>query len=194
MRKIFDELHQTNQCEKIDINSKSVQQISKFTVFHKWRINCICPLDHSHAWLSLEGNNGLVLVSKEGLVTDTKVTSKLYPYHLALVGTTDILMTSNPITTFASKLSIHDKQVTTFADISPLYVCDLSIHQTGEVYVRTGTPEIVVLNRSGTIVRKVTFTENVMNIACMSAGIALSTGDNMSSKLFSIDKSVTIQT
>ncbi|XP_069131421.1 uncharacterized protein [Argopecten irradians] len=195
LKKVFGELHHENQYEKKNISSKHVKQISKFTVTQKSQIYSICPVDQSHAWLSIFKHKGLVLVSKEGVVTDTVVLD-LVPLSLAMVGTTDILMTSYPTTTFVYKLSLHNKQVTIYADISPHNARYISINQTGDVYVSTVKWDIVVLNQSSRIVTKVSCTEKGMYIACMSAGIDASTGkEYIASDVSIIDESgTTLQT
>ncbi|XP_021341187.1 uncharacterized protein LOC110442078 [Mizuhopecten yessoensis] len=155
LTKTFGKLHHENQYEKIDIDSKHVQRLSKFTVTPQNIINNVCPVDDSHAWLSMYQYQGLVLVNKKGVVIET-VQLDFCPSNITMVGTTDILMTSNPRSTFVYKLSLHNKQVTTFADIRPHDACDVSINERGEVFVITHTPDIVVLDHSGTIIRKVT--------------------------------------
>ncbi|XP_069129316.1 uncharacterized protein [Argopecten irradians] len=190
LRKMLGELRYEIQYEKKDINSDHIQK--------KNQINGICPVDHNHAWLSIYKHKGLVLVRKEGVVTDTVVLDFI-PLRLTLVRTTDILMTSIPVSTFVYKLSLHNKQVTIFANIGSHKACDLSIHQTGEVYISTKTPDIVILNQSGAIVRKVTCTRNGIYIACTSAGIAVSSGidymDYIASNISIIDTSgTTLQT
>ncbi|XP_021377927.1 uncharacterized protein LOC110466012 [Mizuhopecten yessoensis] len=88
-----------------------------------------------------------------------------------MFGTTDILMTSSPPSTFVYELSLHNKQVTTFADIRPRTARDVSINERGEVFVTTGTPDILVLNQSGTIIRKVTIgSELIKYTVCLSSG------------------------
>ncbi|XP_069128659.1 uncharacterized protein [Argopecten irradians] len=142
LRKMFGEL---DLSEKKDINSKYVQQFSKFIITQKSFISDICPFDDSHAWLSIHKHKGLVLVNKTGVVRDT-VTLDFCPFSLAMMGTTDILMTSNPPSTLVYKLSLHDKHVETFADISPREAYDISTNRTGEVFVSTRTPERVSRN------------------------------------------------
>ncbi|XP_021357029.1 uncharacterized protein LOC110452700 [Mizuhopecten yessoensis] len=88
-----------------------------------------------------------------------------------MVGTTDILIISNPVSTFVYKLSLHNQQVTTFADHRPHEVGDISINERDEVFVSTATPDIVVLNQSGTTIRKVTIgSETIMLVVCLSSG------------------------
>ncbi|XP_021357121.1 uncharacterized protein LOC110452769 [Mizuhopecten yessoensis] len=180
LSKMLGELHHGNQYEKTDIDSKHVQRLSKFTVIQQNKILGICPVDDSHAWLSIILYQGLVLVNKEGVVIKT-VKLSFCPYRITMVGTTDILMTSYPCSIYVYKLSLHNKQVTTFADIKPHTAFDISINERDEVFVSTDTPDIVVLNQSGTIVRKVTCGMEGRYITCLSSGdIAVSNVSNVS--------------
>ncbi|XP_021352308.1 uncharacterized protein LOC110449644 [Mizuhopecten yessoensis] len=164
LTEMLGELH-----HKTDIDSKHVQRLSKFTVTQQNQINGICPVDDSHAWLSIHQFKSLVLVNKEGVATET-VKLDFCPFMITMVGTTDILMTSDPISTFVYKLSLHNKQVTTFADIRPHDAWDISINEKDEVFVSTATPDIVVLNQSGTLVRKVSIgSETIRYIVCLSS-------------------------
>ncbi|XP_033756597.1 uncharacterized protein LOC117339231 [Pecten maximus] len=151
---MLGELHHDIAYEKIDIDSQHVRGLSKFTVPPHSPICDVCPVDHSQAWLSIHRYKGLVLVNREGVVTQT-VKLDFCQGTIAMVGTTDILLTRDPPSVFVYKLSLHSKEVTTFADISPYRACDVSINRTGEVFVSTMTTAILVLNQSGTIVRKV---------------------------------------
>ncbi|XP_021377961.1 uncharacterized protein LOC110466029 [Mizuhopecten yessoensis] len=170
LTKTFGKLHHVIQYEKIDIDSKHVQRLSKFTVIQHNLIFGICPVDDSHAWLAIKQYQGLVLVNKEGVVTET-VKLNFCPFRITMVGATDILLTSYQDSTFVYKLSLHKKQVTTFADIRRHTACDVSINEWGEVFVTTGTPDIVVLNQSGTIIRKVTIgLERIKHVVCLSSG------------------------
>ncbi|XP_021357133.1 uncharacterized protein LOC110452781 [Mizuhopecten yessoensis] len=179
LTKMLGELHHGNQYEKTEIDSKHVQRLSKFTVTQQNRIICTCPVDDSHAWLSIYHHQGLVLVNREGMVIET-VKLDFRPYMIAMVGTTDILMTSHNHSTFVNKLSLHNKQVTTFADIRPHNACDISINERDEVVVSTTTPDMVVLNQAGTIVRKVTCGMVGRFITCLSSGdIAVSDAVNV---------------
>ncbi|XP_021357123.1 uncharacterized protein LOC110452771, partial [Mizuhopecten yessoensis] len=182
LTKMLGELHHGNQYEKTDIDSKHVQRLSKFTVTqqNQNQIMCICTVDDSHAWLSIYHHQGLVLVNREGVVIET-VKLDFCPYMITMVGTTDILMTSNEPRTFVYKLSLHNKEVTTFADIRPHKARDISINERGEVFVSTASPDIVVLNQSGTIVRKMACGMNGRCITCLSSGyIAVSDLSNVS--------------
>ncbi|OWF48689.1 E3 ubiquitin-protein ligase TRIM33-like [Mizuhopecten yessoensis] len=132
LTKMLGELHHENQYEKTDIDNKHVQRLSTFTVTQRNQILDICPVDDSHAWLSIDQYQGLILVNRDGVVTET-VKLDFYPYRITMVGTTDILMTSNPRSTFVYKLSLHNKQVTTFADIRSHNLCDISINKREEV-------------------------------------------------------------
>ncbi|XP_021357070.1 uncharacterized protein LOC110452743 [Mizuhopecten yessoensis] len=179
LTKMLGELHHENQYEKTGIDSKHVQRVSKFTVTQQNKMFGICPVDDRHAWLSINKYQGLVLVNKEGVVIKT-VKLDFCPYRITMVGTTDILITSNPISTFVYKLSLHNKQVKTLADIGPHKAYDISINERDEVFVSTRTLAIVVLNQSGTIVRKVACGMNGLNITCLSSGdIAVSDSVNV---------------
>ncbi|XP_021357030.1 uncharacterized protein LOC110452701 [Mizuhopecten yessoensis] len=170
LTKMLGELHHENQYEKTDIDSKHVQRLSKFTVTPQNIILGICPVDDRHVWLSVHQFKGLVLINRKGVVIET-VKLDFCPYRTIMVGTTDILMISFPCSTFVYKLSLHNKQVTTFADIRPHEIGDISINEKDEVFVSTGTPDIVVLNQSGTIVRKVTTgSETIRYVVCLSSG------------------------
>ncbi|XP_021352323.1 uncharacterized protein LOC110449651 [Mizuhopecten yessoensis] len=161
LTEMLGELHHKNQYEKTDIDNKQVQRLSKFTVTQQTIIHGICPVDDSHAWLSIHKYQGLVLVNKEGVVKET-VKLDFCPYMIAMVGTTDILITSYDVCTYVYKLSLHNKQVTTFADIKPHRARDISINERDEVFVSTFTPDIVVLNQSGTIIRKVSIGSEII--------------------------------
>ncbi|XP_021352301.1 uncharacterized protein LOC110449641 [Mizuhopecten yessoensis] len=170
LTEMLGELHHENQYEKTDIDSKHVQRLSKFTVTPQNTLYGICPVDDSHAWLSIHQYQGLVLVNRDGVVKET-VKLDFCPYMIPMVGTKDILMTSNPICTFVYKLSLHNKQVTTFADIRPHKARDISINEKDEVFVSTDTPDIVVLNQSGTVIRKVSIgSEIIRYVVCLSSG------------------------
>ncbi|XP_021361929.1 uncharacterized protein LOC110455847 [Mizuhopecten yessoensis] len=169
LAEMLGEPHHTNQYKKTDIDSKHVQRLSKFTVSQQNQILGICPVDDSHAWLSILHFKGLVLVNRKGVVTKT-VKTNFSPLRIVMFGTANILMTSCPASTFVYKLSLHNKQVTTFADIGPHKALDISINEWDEVVVSTYTPDIVVLNQSGTIVRKVPCGMNGWCIACLSSG------------------------
>ncbi|XP_021357134.1 uncharacterized protein LOC110452782 [Mizuhopecten yessoensis] len=180
LTKMLGELHHGNQYEKTDIDSKHVQRLSKITVTQRNEIRSICPVDDSHAWLSIDQYHGLVLINREGVVIET-VKLDFCLYRIAMVGTTDILMSCSDDSTFVYKLSLHNTQVTTFADIKPHEPHDISINERDEVFVSTNTPDIVVLNQSGTIVRKVTCGMNGRFITCLSSGdIAVSDYTNVS--------------
>ncbi|XP_021357032.1 uncharacterized protein LOC110452702 [Mizuhopecten yessoensis] len=170
LTKMLGKLHHENQYEKTDIDSKHVQRLSKFTVTSQNAIFGICPVDDSHAWLSIHQFKGLVLVNREGVVIE-KVKLDFCPCRIAMVGTTDILMNSDLLSTFVYKISLHNKQVTTFADIRPHKAWDISINEKDAVFVSTFTPDIVVLNQSGTIVRKVTIGSEIITfVVCLSSG------------------------
>ncbi|XP_021357125.1 uncharacterized protein LOC110452773 [Mizuhopecten yessoensis] len=166
LTKMLGELH---EYEKIKIDSNNVQRLSRFTVTQLKKISSISPVDDRHAWLSIDHNRGLVLVNREGVVKET-VKLDFCPYRTTSVGTTDILMTSNPPSTFVYKISLNNKLLTTFADIRPHKAYDISINEKDEVFVSTGTPVIVVLNHSGTIVRKVPCGTDGKCITCLSSG------------------------
>ncbi|XP_021352302.1 uncharacterized protein LOC110449642 [Mizuhopecten yessoensis] len=169
LTEMLGELHHENQYEKTDSNSKRVHRLSKFAVTPKHQINGICPVDDSQAWLSIHKYQGLVLVNREGVVSET-VKLDFCPFMITMVGTTDILMTSYPFSTFIYKLSLINKQVTTFADIKPHEPRDISINERGEVFVSTGTSDIVVLNQSGTVIRKVIIgSETIRYVVCLSS-------------------------
>ncbi|XP_021357038.1 uncharacterized protein LOC110452714 [Mizuhopecten yessoensis] len=170
LTKMLGELHHENQYEKTDIDSKHVKLLSKFTVTSQNTIYGICPVDDSLAWLSIHQFKNLLLVNREGVIIET-VKLDFCPLRIIMVGTTDILITSNSGSTFVYKLSLHNKQVTTFADIKPHEAYDVSINERDEVFVSTNTPDIVVLNQSGTIVRKVTIgSETIRYVVCLSSG------------------------
>ncbi|XP_021352324.1 transcription intermediary factor 1-alpha-like [Mizuhopecten yessoensis] len=170
LTKMLGILHSENRHEKTDIDSKHVQRLSKFTVTPKNQLNGIYPVDDSHAWLSLYQYQGLVLVNREDVVIET-VKLDFCPCRIAMVGATDILMTSYPHSTFVYNLSLLDKDVTIFADIRTHDAYDISINKRDEVFVSTSTPDMVVLNQSGTIVRKVTIgSETIMFVVCLSPG------------------------
>ncbi|XP_021357060.1 uncharacterized protein LOC110452739 [Mizuhopecten yessoensis] len=180
LTKMLGELHHENQYEKTDIDSKHVQRLSTSTVTQRNQILDICPVDDSHAWLLIYQYQGLVLINSEGVVKET-VKLDFCPYKITMVGTTDILMTSHNDNSYVHKLSLHNQQVTTFADIRPHEACDIIINERQEVFVSTGTPDIVVLNQSGTIVRKVTCGIRGWFITCFSSGdIAVSDFSNVS--------------
>ncbi|XP_021340297.1 probable RING finger protein 207 homolog [Mizuhopecten yessoensis] len=170
LTKTFGKVHHENQYEKIDIDSKRVQRLSKFSVPQRHQPFSICPVDDSHAWLSIHQYQRLVLVNKKGVVKES-IKLDFCPFLITMVGTTDILMTSIPLRTFVYKLSLHNKQVTTFADIRPHQSHDVGVNEWGEVFVSTDTPEIVVLNQSGTIIRKFAIgSEKILDIVCLSSG------------------------
>ncbi|XP_021357110.1 uncharacterized protein LOC110452762 [Mizuhopecten yessoensis] len=180
LTKMLGELHHGNQYEKTDIDSIHVQRLSKFTVTQQNTILGICPVDGSNAWLSIHKYKGMVLVNSEGVVKET-VQLDFCPDMITMHGTTDILMTSYHDSTVVYKLSLHNKQVTTFADIRPHAAYDISINKMDEVFVTTTTPDMVILNQSGTIVRKMTCGMDGRFITCLSSGdIAVSDCDNVS--------------
>ncbi|XP_060084656.1 uncharacterized protein LOC132563914 [Ylistrum balloti] len=194
LMKMFGELLLPNQYKKIDINSNHVQRLSKFTITQQKIIFGICPVDRSHAWLSIHEHKGLVLVHRNGVVTE-EVKLNFRPYRIAMIGTTDVLMTSNTHSTFVYKLSLHNKQVTTFADISPHQAWDISINKTGMVFVSTATPDIVVLNQSGAIVRKFSCgKDKSQDVTCLSSGrLGVVVGDWESREIIVIDESYTVK-
>ncbi|OWF48691.1 uncharacterized protein LOC110452761 [Mizuhopecten yessoensis] len=180
LTKMLGELHHGDQYEKTDIDSKHVQRLSKFTVSQQNQILDISPVDDSHAWLSIHEYQVLVLVNSEAVAKET-VKLDFCPHKTNIVGTKAILMTIDPFSTFVYKLSLHNKQVTTFADIRPHKAYDISINERDEVFVNTNTAVIVVLNQTGTIVRKVTCGMKAWCITCLSSGdIAVSDYDNVS--------------
>ncbi|XP_021342017.1 uncharacterized protein LOC110442649 [Mizuhopecten yessoensis] len=150
--KMVGELNHQNQYQKIEIGSRPVQPLSKFTVHQQNHILGICPVDNYHAWLSIHQYKGLVLVNREGIVSET-IELDFCPYRIAMVGMTSILMTSFPLSSCVYKLSLLNKQVTTFSDIRLCKVNDISINRSDAVFVMTDTSEVVVLNPLGTIVR-----------------------------------------
>ncbi|XP_060082116.1 uncharacterized protein LOC132561406 [Ylistrum balloti] len=184
LRKMFDELLLPNQYKKIDINSNHVQRLSNFTITQQTTIFGLCPVDENHAWLSIHEYKGLVLVNRDGVVTE-EVDLYFCPCRITAIETTDVLMTSNPRSTSVYKLSLHNKQVTTFADISPRQAWDISINKTGMVFVSTETPVIVVLNQTGIIIRKFSCgKETPRYISCLSSGrLSVMVGDHGSGNI-----------
>ncbi|XP_021357129.1 uncharacterized protein LOC110452778 [Mizuhopecten yessoensis] len=170
LKKMFGELHKGH-----------VQRLSYFTTTQQNQIFSICPVDDSHAWLSIYKYQGLELVNRGGVIKET-VQLDFSPFRITtMIKTTDILMTGIPFGTHVYKLSLSNKQVTTFADIRPHKAYDISINDRDEVFVSTGTPDIVILNQSGTIVRKMTCGMDGRFITCLSSGdIAVSDYDNVS--------------
>ncbi|XP_060076522.1 uncharacterized protein LOC132556147 [Ylistrum balloti] len=170
LKEMFGVLIRSNQYEKIDIDSNHIQRLSKFTVNQQTDIYDICPVDDRHAWLSIYKHKGLVLVNRDSLIA-AEVTLDFCPRGIAMVGTTDVLITQDPCRTSIYKVSLQNKKLTTFANISPHHARDISINKTGEVFVTTGTPDIVVLNQSGTTARKFSCgLDKSLYISCLSSG------------------------
>ncbi|XP_033762217.1 uncharacterized protein LOC117343808 [Pecten maximus] len=170
LMKMLGELRHGNHYQSIDVDSKHVQCLSKFSFTQQKQIFGICPVNGSHAWLSMHLYKGLVLVRRDGKVIDT-VKLSFFPYKIAMFGT-GILMTSYPNSSFVYKLLLHNRQVR-FTDISPHEARDISINKTGEVCVSTGT-DIIVLDLSGTTVRKLTCSDYGLDIFYLSSAIAVS--------------------
>ncbi|OWF52279.1 uncharacterized protein LOC110447965 [Mizuhopecten yessoensis] len=169
LAKMLGQVHKEKQYKKMEIESKHVQCLSKFTVTAPSKqILGICPVDDNHAWLSILHYKGLTLVDRKGTVTD-KVELDFCPYRMAMVGQTDILMTSIPSDGFVYKLSRCTKQVTVFAHIDQREIQDISINEIGEVLISNNTSEIVVLNQSGKVSRKFTCGFSGLNITCLSS-------------------------
>ncbi|XP_060076278.1 uncharacterized protein LOC132555916 [Ylistrum balloti] len=192
LTEMFGVLIRSKQYAKVDINSNHVKQLSKFTVGQN--ILNICAIDDRHAWLSIYNHKGLVLVNREGVVTE-EMKLDFCPYRIAMIGATDVLMSSDPSSTSVYKLSLHNKQVTTFADISPHQASDISINKTGDVFVTTETPDIVVLNQSGTIVRKFSCGKDIsLYITSLSSGrLGVVVGDWGKMKIVMTDESGTVK-
>ncbi|XP_060074438.1 uncharacterized protein LOC132554153 [Ylistrum balloti] len=189
LKDMFGVLRLLNYYEKIKIDSNHVQRLSRFTVTQQKAVFGICPVDDSHAWLSIHEHKGLVLVDMDGVVTE-EVELNFRPYTIAMIGTTDVLITSNPCSTFVYKLSLHNKQVTTFADTSPHQARDIS-NKIGEVLVCIATLDIVVLNQSGTIVRTFyCWKDRSFNITSLSSGrLGVVVGDWGSREIIITDES-----
>ncbi|OWF35690.1 uncharacterized protein LOC110442626 [Mizuhopecten yessoensis] len=169
-RKTIGTLHTDIQYQKIDINSKHVHCLCTFTVLkQRNQVFSICPTDDRHAWLSICDFEGLALVNSEGLVIET-VDLTLSPYRIAMLGSTDILITRYGKWTSLYKLTLHTRCVTEFADISPHTPRDISINESGEVFVSTGAPTIVVLDYSGNIIKQFPSGTKGWDVACLSAG------------------------
>ncbi|XP_060075957.1 uncharacterized protein LOC132555627 [Ylistrum balloti] len=162
--------------QKVDINKKHVQNLSMFRVTQRARIWNICPYDEMHAWLSIRSYKGLVLVNKEGLVSES-VELDFCPCLIAMLSSTEILMTRYK-STVVSKLSLGNKQVTTFADVGNHNPWGISVSYSGEVFLCTLKPDVIILNHAGEGLRKFSCETNGKYITCMPTGsvaIALAT-------------------
>ncbi|OWF46343.1 Transcription intermediary factor 1-alpha [Mizuhopecten yessoensis] len=169
LTKMVGELFPDIQAAEIDIDIEHVQRLSMFTVTEQKEILSICPVDNNHAWLTMNQYKGLVMVNREGVVTNT-VKLGFCPYRTTLIGTTNILLTSYDESSFVYKLTLRNKQVTTFADIRPHKACDISINEMDEVFVGTGTLDIVVLDKSGKALTKLSCEMKAWSIASLSSG------------------------
>ncbi|XP_021361916.1 uncharacterized protein LOC110455839 isoform X1 [Mizuhopecten yessoensis] len=169
LTKMVGELFSDIHADEIDIDIENVQRLSMFTVTDKEEILSICPVNNSHAWLTMNRYKGLLLVNREGVVTNT-VQLDFCPYRTTLIGTSDIILTSYDDSTYVYKLSLHNKQVTTFADIRPHIALDISINEREEVFVSTKTQCIVVLDKSGKALTKLSCEMKAWSIASLSSG------------------------
>ncbi|XP_021367317.1 tripartite motif-containing protein 45-like [Mizuhopecten yessoensis] len=178
------------RCEKKEVDSKKVRQISTFRVPQKRQIHSICPIDDTHTWMSVLGSTELVEVNKEGKVTES-VKLDFYPWCLTVTNTEELLITRCDVSPLIHKLS-KDRQVTRFTDISPLEACGLSVSDSDEVFVTTHTTTVQVLNMSGERIRQIACGGDGRSIVCMTTGdIAVTTGHGQNSckKMIVINKS-----
>ncbi|XP_021374720.1 uncharacterized protein LOC110464037 [Mizuhopecten yessoensis] len=174
--------------EKKEIDNHHVQHISRFRVPQKRQVNSICAIDESHAWVLVHGSEGLIQLNKQGKVTDT-IPLDFKPWCLTLASNSELLITCQGDSPMIYKLS-NDRQVTVFADISPMQAWDTGVDESGEIFVSTRTQTILVLNSFGNIVRQINCGQNVLSIVCLTGGMfAFATGRPYNCKeLFIIDK------
>ncbi|XP_021367333.1 uncharacterized protein LOC110459423 [Mizuhopecten yessoensis] len=174
--------------ERKEVDSKQVSQISTFRLRQQSQITSICPINDTHTWMSVHGCTELIKVNKKGKVTES-VNLDFAPWCLTLTNAEELLITcGSPLIHKLTK----DRQVTGFADISPLKAWGISVSGSDEVFVTTYTPEILVLNMSGERIRTILCEDDGMNIACLTTGnIVVTTGYNLftSTEIIVIDKS-----
>ncbi|XP_033746875.1 uncharacterized protein LOC117332099 [Pecten maximus] len=153
--------------EKKDINNQHVRKLTSFQTPTKLSIVSICPIDDIYAWISRFECLDLLRVNKKGNVTET-VKLDFTPWSLALTNS-GLLMTRTDQSPLIHKL-FENRRVTTFADITPLKAWFISVSDTDDVFVSTGTTTILVLNMSGDKVRQISCGQGGSFIASLTGG------------------------
>ncbi|OWF40266.1 uncharacterized protein LOC110464018 [Mizuhopecten yessoensis] len=174
--------------KKKDIDSQHVKKMSSFQAPQQSSVISICPTDDNHAWMSVLGSKELVKTDKKGKVTDS-LQLDFKPLSLALINTTELLITCRD----SSLIYIlsNDRQIMTFADISPFKACCISVNDCDKVFVTTRTSKILALNKSGNMIRKISCGQIGIRIVCLTAGnFAVATGDGgYCNELMTVNKS-----
>ncbi|XP_033729921.1 uncharacterized protein LOC117319193 [Pecten maximus] len=179
--------YSTPKYEKKEINNQHVRKLTTFQTSPNKSIFSICPIDNTYTWISRFGCRDLLRVNKKGNVTET-VKLDFAPWSLALTNS-GLLMTLQDHSPFIHKLS-ENRQVTIFADISPFKAWFISVSDTDEVIVSTGTTTILVLNMSGDKVRQISCGPAGKRIVCLTRGnVAITTGGTDFQKLNIVNKS-----
>ncbi|XP_033747148.1 uncharacterized protein LOC117332370 [Pecten maximus] len=177
----------TPMYEKKEINNQHVRKLTTFQTPPNKPIFSICPIDDTYAWISMFECLDLLRVNKKGNVTET-VKLDFTPWSLALTNS-GLLMTRTDQSPLIHKLS-EDRRVTTFAEISPLKASSISVSDTDEVFVSTGTTTILVLNIIGDKVRQISCGHVGKRIASLTGGnVAVTTGGGYCKELNIIDRS-----
>lgn len=160
--------HDVARYDKRNIDSAHVKQISIFKVPQQNGIIWICPADSNHVWISVFGSKDLILVNKDGTVKES-VKLEFLPRSLDLTTRGVLLMTRYGGSSLITSLS-EDRRFTKFADISPLQAGCISVGNNDEVVVSTNSPTILILNKFGDEVRKLSCGGNGESIVCFSTG------------------------
>ncbi|OWF54501.1 uncharacterized protein LOC110444471 [Mizuhopecten yessoensis] len=163
------------QYEKKEVDSQQVQAVSTFQMPQRTQINSICPIDDTHAWMTVHESNELIKINKNGKVTEA-VETDFKPWCLTVANTKELLITRYEHS-LITKLS-KDRRLTTFADISPLKALCISVRD--DVFVTTLTPTILVLTMSGERIREISCGRDGLSIVCLITGlVAVTTGHSV---------------
>ncbi|XP_069140832.1 uncharacterized protein [Argopecten irradians] len=165
---IGQEVKDVARYKKRQIDSTRVKQTFTFRVPQKKKITSICPIDDKHAWISVVIRRCLILVNNDGQVMET-IKLDFNPGDLTLTNTGGLLMTDESPRALIYHLS-EVRRVTTFADVSPLCACYVSVSDNDEVVVSTDSPTILVLNKSGNKVRQLSCGGKGLSIVCLTTG------------------------
>ncbi|XP_021367297.1 uncharacterized protein LOC110459394 [Mizuhopecten yessoensis] len=158
--------------DRKEVDSKKVSQIATFRVPRKTQINSICPIDDTHAWVSVHSSQELIKVNKNGKVTEC-VKLDFDPWCLTSTYIKELLITCNDHSSLIHKLT-KDRHVTRFTDISPLEAWGISVSNSDDVFVTTNTTTIQVLNKSGERIRQISCRGDSggvgLGIVCLTTG------------------------
>ncbi|XP_060064587.1 uncharacterized protein LOC132544940 [Ylistrum balloti] len=164
--------------KKEEVDNLSVQKLCTFQAKEQSYIMSICPIDGNYSWISQMGFHDLFRTNKLGKTRES-IKLGFKPESLALTNTAELLMTCQDGSPLIYKLS-HNRQVTIFADISPLKAWNITVSENDEVFVSTDTTTILALNTSGHKIKQLSCGQERSRVVCLTAGnVAVSTGQGL---------------